>query len=324
MLLAVGLVAVFLAVFVAVVALVEGGVTRSRTTRTLRRLSSLESPSVAAVRQQELAAPMVERVIQPGLRRIAQFGLRITPVGVTRRLDETLMHAAITSLDGPRLLAIKLITTGAGVFIGLSLVPILTFIARLANPQAQPQPVNQAATLVGAIILGIIGYYLPEWIVRGRADARSQAIRRALPDALDLLSISVTAGLGFEAALDRVSREMRGELGVELYRVVQEMRLGQSRSDALRGLSDRTDVRELDSFVLAMVQAETFGVPIANVLATQADEMRIKRRQAAEEQAQKIPVKILFPLIACIFPVLFVVILGPPAIQIYENIIQGQ
>jgi len=123
--------------------------------------------------------------------------------------------------------------------------------------------------------------------------------------------------------LDRVSREMGGPLGDELHRVVQEMRLGKGRGEALRDLSGRTTVEELKAFVMAMVQAEIFGISVARVLHVQAGELRIKRRQRAEERAQKLPVKIVFPLILCIFPALFVVLLGPAAISIYENIILG-
>lgn len=284
--------------------------------RTMRNLQEFETVTVKTVRERELAIPMRERVVQPGLRRVAAFAQTFTPVGVVSRLDETLVHAGITTWDGPRLLAVKLLSTGAGAFFGLTVLPWVL--------NAAGQPVAKTAPITGvfAPVLAIIGYYLPEWIVRGKAEERSKELQRSLPDALDLLSISVTAGLGFEAALDRVSREMRGSLGVELYRVVQEMRLGQGRGDALRALSDRTNVPELDSFITAMVQAEQFGVPIASVLNTQAAEMRIKRRQRAEEAAQKIPVKILFPLIVCIFPTLFIVILGPPGIRIAENILK--
>jgi tight adherence protein C len=168
-------------------------------------------------------------------------------------------------------------------------------------------------------LLGFVGYYLPEWILRSRSGKRQKSIQRALPDALDLMSITVEAGLGFDAALERVSREMGGPLGEELYRVVQEMRLGKGRGEALRDLASRTTVEELKSFVLAMVQAEIFGISVSKVLHVQARELRTKRRQRAEEAAQKLPVKIVFPLILCIFPALLTILLGPAAISIYEN-----
>lgn len=310
----IGRLAAFLLLTWGIHALLNRTLTRRRTTRALRQIESFDNVTVSGIRQRELAVPLAQRVIQPGLKRLSGFAQRITPVGVMQRLDETLTHAGITSMDGPRLLAVKVLTTIAGAAAGV--IGMLTLSSVAPNADTTPPQV-----VVAGIFAAFVGYYLPEWIVRSRADKRSQALQRALPDALDLLSISVTAGLGFEAAMDRVSREMRGDLGVELYRVVQEMRLGQSRAEALRGLSSRTNVQEIDSFVLAMVQAETFGVPIAKVLTTQAVELRIRRRQRAEEMAQKIPVKILFPLIACIFPVIFIVIMGPPGISIYNNLV---
>jgi tight adherence protein C len=144
-------------------------------------------------------------------------------------------------------------------------------------------------------------------------------MRRELPDALDLLSITVEAGLAFDAALSQVARNTTGPLADEFFRVLQEMQIGLGRTEALRALGDRANLPELRGFVTAMVQADAFGVPIANVLKVQARELRIKRSQRAEEQAQKVPVKILFPLIFCILPTLFVIVIGPAAISIIRN-----
>jgi tight adherence protein C len=141
---------------------------------------------------------------------------------------------------------------------------------------------------------------------------------------LDLLTISVEAGLAFDAAVSQVARNSEGPLADEFFRVLQEMQIGMGRTDAMRALGERTDVEELQGFVTAMVQADAFGIPIANVLRVQAKEMRIKRSQRAEEKAQKVPVKILFPLIFCILPCLFIVVLGPAAINIYEALLSGQ
>jgi tight adherence protein C len=148
---------------------------------------------------------------------------------------------------------------------------------------------------------------------------RTKGIQRALPDALDLLTISVESGLGFDAALAQVARNTDGPLADELARVLQEMQIGLGRSTALRAMSERTDVAEVRGFVTAMVQADALGIPIAQVLRVQAREIRVKRRQRAEEQAQKIAVKILIPLIFCILPCLFIAVLGPAGMGVYET-----
>ena len=164
------------------------------------------------------------------------------------------------------------------------------------------------------------GFFLPDLLLYNAGIKRQDRVRKALPDTLDMLTVCVEAGLGFDAALAQVARNTVGPLAAECARVLQEMQFGSSRTEALRGLADRSTVAELRVFVSALMQASELGVPVARVLREQSHEMRIRRRQRAEELAQKVPVKILFPLIFFLFPALFVIIIGPGAISIMHNL----
>ena len=166
----------------------------------------------------------------------------------------------------------------------------------------------------------LIGFFLPDVLLYNTGDRRQAKIQSALPDAMDMLTVCVEAGLGFDAALAQVARNTTGPLAGEFARALQEMQLGASRAQALRALTDRTTVPELRVFVSALTQATELGITVAQVLREQAREMRLKRRQRAEEKAQKVPVKITFPLVFCLFPALFVVILVPAAIAIWQTL----
>lgn len=166
------------------------------------------------------------------------------------------------------------------------------------------------------IVGATAGFFVPDLLVYNTGIKRQERIQKGLPDALDMLTVSVEAGLGFDAALAQVARNTDGPIGGEFVRVLQEMQIGKSRTDAIRGLGERTTVMDMRTFASAVVQADTLGIPIANVLREQAREMRIKRHQRAEEQAQKVTVKIMFPVVLCILPALFVIVIGPGAISI--------
>lgn len=304
----VGVLLAFGAMLLAFIALQDFVLERRQVFKALRSVRAIEL-TPTDVRKRELAIPFYQRVLVPTLKGVGSIGRRFTPASVTERLRKELVYAGSpVGWDAERVLAMKLM--GTAILGGLSLVA-----SRLGG-------LTPFRGLVLMGLLGVVGYYLPEWILRSKSGARQKAMQRALPDALDLLSITVEAGLGFDAAVARVARQAGGPLGEEFHRVLQEMQIGKTRADSLRDLADRTSIPELKSFVLAMVQADIFGISIAKVLAVQAREMRIKRRQRAEEQAQKVPVKIVFPLILCIFPSLFIVLLGPAMITIYQNILK--
>jgi tight adherence protein C len=170
---------------------------------------------------------------------------------------------------------------------------------------------------------GLLGYYAPNLYLHQKGHDRTAQLQRALPDALDLLSISVEAGLGFDAALAQVARNTEGPLAQELARVLQEMQIGLGRSAALRALGERSTLPDLRSFTSAMVQADSFGIPVGQVLRVQSAEIRVKRRQRAEEQAQKVPVKMMIPLVLFILPCLFIAVIGPAIIRMVSTFGSG-
>lgn len=280
---------------------------RRQVYKSLRQVEEYEITGTD-LRSKALSVPVTQRLLVPGMRRLGNALRRFTPGGLVERLrEELLFGGSPEGWDAERLLASKLISAVAVGGMSAVVLPLMGM------------PSLRAFIL--SAVFAAAGYYVPEWILRSRSGQRQDSIRRALPDALDLLCITVEAGLGFDAAVARVAKEAGGPLGEEFHRVVKEMQLGKSRVEALRGLSDRSSLSELKGFVLAMIQADIFGISIGKVLQVQASEMRIKRRQMAEERAQKLPVKLVFPLIFCIFPSLFIVLLGPAAIRIYENIL---
>jgi len=228
--------------------------------------------------------------------------LRLSPSGVVATLQRRLDLAGNPSPWTPeRILAAK----GAALFVLGGLGVLLGFHA------------FGTVVLYGSIG-AVVGFFLPDVLLVNAGQKRQDGIRRALPDALDMLTVCVEAGLGFDAAIAQVARNTTGPFAAECARVLQEMQIGKSRVQALRALSDRTTIGELRSFVSALVQASELGVPVARVLREQAKEMRLRRRQRAEEKAQKVPVKILFPLLFCVFPAMFVVIIGPAALSIMQ------
>jgi tight adherence protein C len=257
------------------------------------------------VRSELLARSAADRAVAPAVERWAARARRLTPVGRIEALERRILYAGTPrSWSIERVLAAKLLLGLLGVALG--------GLRMLGAPGV--------LSLLIIIVAPLLGWFAPDGLLSGRADRRQEAIRRALPDTLDQVTISVEAGLGFEAALARAGRAGNGPLAQELMRTLQDVQAGMSRHQALMRLVDRTDVDELRRFVQAVVQAESYGVPIAQVLRVQSGELRIRRRQRAEERAMKLPVKILFPLMLCILPTIFIVLLGPAAIRIAHTL----
>jgi len=258
------------------------------------------------LREEEMSENFGSRVLVPVVSRAGRFARRITPLDARERLEKKLMLAGSpVGWDAERVLAFKIIGAAAGFIGALLLLQLMSFSSFLQ--------------LVIIALLTFVGFIVPDSVLNSRVEDRKKQVLGALSDTLDLLTISVEAGLSLNAAIAMVVRNVPGVLSQEFGRMLQEIQLGVPRSDAFRHLAERTDVEELNAFALAMVQADVFGVSVASVLRTQAAQLRIKRRQAIEAKAAQTPVKIVFPLILCILPALFVVIVGPGAIEILQS-----
>src|SRR3954454_19032155 len=289
--------AVGLVVFLVGMQAEERSVVRS----SLRRLEGYE---VENVRDQELLKPVRERAVAPAVEKLTDLGRRFTPTGYVDKVRMKFVYAGEPSPDAvDRFLATQVM--GVVIAVVVSVVAVVAF-----------DGLFRWAIIGFALLLGFLG---PSATLNRRVADRQHQLRITLPDVLDLLTISVEAGLGFEQALDRTVAAVPGPLSEEFARMLGEVRAGSSRADAMRAMELRCNVPEVRSFVLAILQADTFGVSIGRVLRAQADEMRIKRRQLAQEQAQKAPVKMLIPMVFCIFPALFVVVLAPAVMNILDN-----
>ena len=236
-----------------------------------------------------------DRVVGPVFALLGRLARRLSPGGVAEKMQQRLDVAGNPATwTVERVLSVK----GFGLLVGGA-------FGALVSPGA-----------IGIFVVAACaaaGFFLPDVLVYNSGTKRQQAVARSLPDSMDLLTISVEAGLGFDAALSQVARNTDGPLAGEFFRVLQEMQIGKSRADAFRALAERTTVPELRAFVSSLVQADQFGIPVAKVLREQSKELRVKRRQVAEEKAQKVPVTIMVPLVLFIFPVIFIVIMGPAA-----------
>jgi tight adherence protein C len=297
--LACGLAAIGLAIALLAMILLSA---RTRQDAVARALSAIETGYSRYVPRDHPAAAESFAALAGWLRRLA---VALSPRG----LGSTLQRRLDLAGNPPRWTADRILALKGLGLLGLALVAGLYELHHIVL----------AIVCVG--LGGAAGFFLPDLLLYNTALKRQAKIQLALPDALDMLTVCVEAGLGFDAALAQVARNTTGPLAAEFARALQEMQIGNTRSEALRGMASRTTVPELRAFVSSLVQAGELGIAIAQVLREQAKEMRLRRRQRAEEKAQKVSVKILFPLIACLFPALFVIVIGPGAINIMHSLI---
>jgi tight adherence protein C len=275
------------------------------------RLTQLGSMQARTLEELELQQPFFERTIRPLALRLSGAVQRVTSPRQTNRTERRLAQAGNPAdLKTTDFLGLKAVAAIVAAIIAFVLLGLLGG--------------NAVFGVLMALVGAVVGYLLPEFWLGRRIKARRKAILLAIPDTLDLLTISVRAGLGFDAALAKVVEKTVGPLADEFRRGLAEIRVGKSRREALRDIVARTNVPALSNFIGAIIQAEQLGVSISKVLQVQSEQLRIERRQRAEEMAAKAPIKMLFPLVGCIFPSLFIVILGPAVILIVLNIGKAQ
>ncbi len=288
------------------------GVEQAEARDTLRQVDGYDVAAAAnagIIDESDLEGSFISRIRSVMMGGAGDFGRRLTPSGYVDKVRQKFVMAGRDSTaEVDRFIAMRVFAIAA--------IPFVILFMYVWNPLGIEGMIRFMGTvlLLGILIAG------PDSKLNAAVKDRQTAIMKDLPDVLDLLTISVEAGLGFEQALDRTIVTVPGPLSTEFARMLGETRAGASRADAMRSMDARIDISEVRSFVLAILQADTFGVSIGRVLRAQADEMRIRRRQLAQEAAQKAPVKMLIPMVFCIFPSLFVVILVPAMIQIMTGI----
>jgi tight adherence protein C len=256
----------------------------------------------------ELSQPFSQRVVMPIMRRLGEVSSRFTPQHV---LEQTRIRLELAGnpghMDASTFLVLHFVA--AGVF--GSLVFVLSLFSKTFS-----LPIK----LLIVLLFTILGYFFPDLWIRSKINSRQKGVRKAMPDALDLLTICVEAGLGFDAAMSKVNEKWDNELSMAFGRVIREIQLGKLRRDALRDMADRLGLAEMTSFVAAVIQSEMLGVSMAKVLRIQSDQMRVKRRQHAEEEAHKAPIKMIFPMGLFIFPSLMIVLLTPAGLRLYGSL----
>lgn len=256
----------------------------------------------------ELAKPFAQRILSPLSGEMASVIMRITPQALRKLAEQKLLMAG--GFGGLSAGGFLLLSS----FLGVALPTVTAFVALMAK-----MPDNKVVGL--SMMAFALGVYLPLLLVNQKIATRKKSIQKDLPDVLDILTVSVEAGLGFDGALAKLAEKMKGALVEEFNRVLQEIRMGVTRRDALHAMGTRCAVPDLSIFTTSLVQADQLGVSIGNVLRVQSASMREKRRQRAKEMAMKAPVKMLLPMVLFIFPTIFVILLGPAAIQVFTTLV---
>jgi len=268
----------------------------------------LQNGDVTSLEEIELSQPFSERVIIPIVRKIGEISARFTP---QKAIQDTAKKMELAGnpwpIDAATFLAIRFILA----------VVIGGFVTAMVMLSPTPNFNDNAIYIFGATFGG---FFLPQLMLSSRITNRQKEIRKAMPDALDLLTICVEAGLGFDAALSKVSEKWDNQLSLAFARVIREIQLGKVRRDALKAMSERLDIAEMTSFTAAIIQSEQLGVSMAKILRIQADQMRMKRRQRAEEEAHKAPVKMVIPMALLMFPTIMIIVLTPAALQIMTSL----
>jgi tight adherence protein C len=308
LLLVVGLGALFVGLLTVALTVVFGSTNRSGVARALADIDQVYATAGPA-RPESLT----ERALRPVAGVLTEVARALTPSRAAARLHRWLDYAG----NPPAWPPVRIVEAQG---VGLVVLGAAGALTGLGLSFARGYPLV-AAVVLGLLAGGSLGLWLPFGVVFDLGQRRQQKIRDTLPDALDMLTLCVEAGLGFDAALVQVAGAVPGPLGREIARALHEMQMGKRRADAMRALADRTTVPELRTVAVAVVQATELGIPIATVLREQATTMRARRRQRAEEKARKVPVKVLFPLVFCLFPALFIIVLGPGVLRILDTVL---
>jgi len=267
---------------------------------------------IADLEEIELSQPIAERIVYPIARKLGELALRFTPQNAIQQTTKKLERAGSPGgMDATVFWALRIA--------GLSLGALLFFVATIAP---EGSFLKGRGLLIG-IPAAAMGFFLPELWLQGRISKRQNDVRKALPDALDLLTICVEAGLGFDAAMSKVYEKWDNVVAISFGRVIREIQLGKLRRDALKDMAERLSVSEMTSFIAAVIQSEQLGVSLARVLRIQADQMRIKRRQIAEEAAAKAPIKMLIPMALLIFPSICIVLMTPAVLMLMQSALGG-